>query len=137
MNSKVMAVVLAMSFVAGLAVNWLIANRPERPEPTAAAPPPVVILFRAAESLAALSEERVSAGRTAGEALYNRYQCVGCHSDKGRSLKRLFALGNRYDLASLDVYLKSPTPPMPIFPLSDEDRANLSIYLIDRYPGKH
>ena len=136
MNSKVLSVVLAVSFVAGLAVNWLITNRPERPEPTVEAPPEDVILFRAAETLAQLSERDLAAGREAGEALYNRYQCVGCHSDKGRSLKKLFALGNRYDLMSLEAYLKNPNPPMPIFPLSDEDRASLSIYLIDRYPGK-
>jgi hypothetical protein len=35
---------------------------------------------------------------------------------------------------SLMNYLKTPQPPMPVFPLSDFDRRDLAVFLLDRYP---
>ena len=97
---------------------------------------PVPITYTAAETFAAIDGEERLASLAAGEALFNRHQCIGCHMDDSRALKRLHALGNKYNLPILEAYLKRPNPPMPVFPLSDAERRQLAIYLIDRYPGR-
>lgn len=97
---------------------------------------PFTAIFDPAETLATIDAQALATGREQGAALFDRYQCVGCHADDGRALKKFEALGNKYDLVTLAAYLKRPNPPMPIFPLSDDDRHQLAIYLIDRYPGE-
>lgn len=97
---------------------------------------PFVPIFSPSDSLANLTESERIAARERGQAIYDRFQCMGCHADEGRALKKLEALGNKYDLESLAAYLKRPNPPMPVFPLSDEDRQQLAIFLIERYPGE-
>ena len=119
------------------AITWLISNRPTQPEPASSQPQePLPINFYSAETLAQFSATELATAFDAGEVLFNRYQCVGCHADEGRALKKLVALGNRYDIELLQAYLKRPNPPMPIFPLSDNDRRALALYLIQRYPGQ-
>lgn len=97
---------------------------------------PFVPLFSPSESLASLSDSELNSAREQGIAIYNRFQCIGCHVDEGRALKKLIALGNKYNVETLSAYLKRPNPPMPLFPLSDTERRQLAIYLIDRYPGE-
>lgn len=92
--------------------------------------------YFAAQTLATLGDEQLFAGKLAGEKLFNRYQCVGCHADQGHALKKFENLGNKYNLQTIAAYMKRPVAPMPVFPLSDMDRENLAIYLISRYPGE-
>lgn len=120
--------------IALLAVVWLVVNRPQRPEPEAP-PESVEILFLASETLASLTPEQLTAARQQGDELFRRYQCEGCHADSDQALKRYRALGNKYDIESLASYLSRPNPPMPIFPLTEQERSDLAVYLIDRYPG--
>lgn len=126
---------LGFGLIVVVAIVWLVVNRPQRPEP-APQPETFEILFRADETLGQLTTEQLGAHIEAGRALFKRYQCIGCHADEGRSLRKFVALGNKYDVETLSAYLKRPNPPMPIFPLGDEERKDLSVYLIDRYPGE-
>ncbi len=127
--------VLVVSGLIGLmAIVLLVTHRPQRPEP-APALETFEIKFIASETLSVFSETDLTNHRKSGDSLFNRYQCIGCHADEGRALKKFEALGNKYNIESLADYLKRPNPPMPIFPLGDEQRRDLAVYLIERYPG--
>jgi glucose/arabinose dehydrogenase len=93
--------------------------------------------FNVQASLADLNDAQIVEAQAAGEAVFNRYQCIGCHADQGRALKKLENLGNKYDVPALTEYLRRPTAPMPVFPLSDAQRESLAIYLLTRYPGEN
>ena len=65
-----------------------------------------------------------------GEDLYQQFNCASCHNKQtGRPLK---ALAKHYNAASLADFFSAPTPPMPAFPLSAEQREALAVYLFDR-----
>ena len=65
-----------------------------------------------------------------GEDLYQQFNCASCHNKQtGRPLK---ALAKNYNAASLADFFSAPTPPMPAFPLSTEQREALAVYLFDR-----
>mgnify|MGYP003627304451 CR=1 FL=1 len=91
--------------------------------------------YFAAQSLAGYNAADLASRQAAGEALFNQYQCVGCHADNGHALKKLERIGNKYDVPGLTEYIRRPTAPMPVFPLGNEQRENLAIYLMTRYPG--
>jgi glucose/arabinose dehydrogenase len=76
-----------------------------------------------------------------GEKLYRLYQCAQCHEEKEAAsvrtgdvsvIKPLTALQERFSVEQLAVFLASPTPPMPNFNLSKEQRLALSFYLLQR-----
>jgi glucose/arabinose dehydrogenase len=71
-----------------------------------------------------------------GRQLWSQHQCGSCHEkDGGAETDRpLSALGRKYDLNALMTFLKTPQPPMPVFPLTEFERRDLSIFLLDRYP---
>jgi hypothetical protein len=48
--------------------------------------------------------------------------------------KPLAGLSKRYDAAALAQYLRTPQPPMPVFDLSDAQRADLALFLLARHP---
>ena len=91
--------------------------------------------FSAGETLATLSEQALQDFSGDGLRLYQQFQCVGCHQDSALGLKQLDGLGEKYDLETLSAYLKNPNAPMPLFPMDDEQRRAVSVYLIERYPG--
>ncbi len=68
----------------------------------------------------------------AGEALYNSMPCAACHSPEAPTPIILRDLEQRYTLVSLAQYFTSPTPPMPLYDLSDEQRQQLAHYLISQ-----
>ena len=88
--------------------------------------------------LAALSPEEIAQDSARGEALFERYGCAGCHvterAEKGVVVKPLAGLAKRYTLAGLEAFLAAPTPPMPIFPLSEGERHSLAIHLLATRP---
>jgi mono/diheme cytochrome c family protein len=133
---KGLAFTVAILAVTGFVIFLLSQLEPKSATPDAEPLAPVPITYTAAETLAAIDGEQRLASLAAGEALFKRHQCIGCHMDDSRALKRLHALGNKYNLPILEAYLKRPNPPMPVFPLSDAERRQLAIYLIDRYPGR-
>jgi glucose/arabinose dehydrogenase len=75
---------------------------------------------------------------TRGADLYELHACAGCHEPEraldGVVPKKLGSLADRYDLGSLSALLETPTPPMPVYPLSEGERRDLAVYLLTTYP---
>ncbi len=88
--------------------------------------------------LAALAPDEVARRDARGRALFEQYPCASCHdparAERGVVAKPLAGLAARYTLASLEAFLAAPTPPMPVFPLSDEDRRDLAVHLLVTHP---
>ncbi len=97
---------------------------PPAVKPDAAAPPRSV----------PLSKEAIARGR----ALWDANGCAKCHDPRakvpGMVTKPLEGLSKRYDVGSLSEYLKTPKPPMPVFDLADEQRADLAAFLLSQRP---
>ena len=65
-----------------------------------------------------------------GETIFQNNDCSSCHrQEAGPSL---IDLSRRYTVAELADFFTAPTPPMPVFPLSDDDREALAVYLLTR-----
>jgi glucose/arabinose dehydrogenase len=72
-----------------------------------------------------------------GRALFERHDCAACHdparATPGMVAKELRGLAGRYDVASLAGFFEAPTPPMPVFALSEEERRALALHLLATY----
>jgi glucose/arabinose dehydrogenase len=81
-----------------------------------------------------LAEER----GVRGAALFAEHQCAQCHevdaAPPGVIPTPLRALQGRYGLWDMAKYLAAPTPPMPVAPLSEEERIDLAVYVLRSYP---
>jgi mono/diheme cytochrome c family protein len=88
--------------------------------------------------LSALSPAEIAQESARGEALFERYGCAGCHvperAEKGVVAKPLGGLAGRYSLSALEAFLAAPTPPMPVFPLSESERHDLAVHLLATRP---
>jgi len=88
------------------------------------------------DPLAGLSPAEVAARAERGRRLYAASGCAACHDTAsprpGVVPKPLRDLGARYDVASLAQYLATPNPPMPAYPMSEEERRDLAVYLLAR-----
>ena len=70
----------------------------------------------------------------AGKLLYQQHPCADCHeSNQQQNLIELVGLSNRYNLDSMQLLLKTPTPPMPTFSLNTEQRRQLATYLLIKF----
>jgi hypothetical protein len=67
-----------------------------------------------------------------GEKLYERLPCRTCHAPDMPTPVPLANLGEKYTLQSLADYFLTPTPPMPKYNLSEEQRLQLAHYLLGR-----
>ncbi len=67
-----------------------------------------------------------------GQELYQNLPCADCHADTALTPVQLVNLAQRYDLQSLTEYFLTPTPPMPRFELSLQQRQQLAHYLLSR-----
>jgi len=99
---------------------------PSAPAAQSAAPGPA--------KAAPLSKEAIARGR----ALWDANGCAACHDPKAKApgmvTKPLGGLSKRYDVGSLSAYLETPKPPMPVFDLSDTQRADLATFLLAQHP---
>ena len=89
------------------------------------------------DALAGLERSTIEAARTRGLGLWNAHPCSTCHDAAVAApdaYRPLAALASKYDVDALVAYLRTPQPPMPAFPLSDEQRRDLAIYLLTTYP---
>ncbi len=88
------------------------------------------------DALAGLGPAAIAERSARGRALYTGSQCAACHDaaspPAGMVTKPLRDLGLRYDAAALAKYLETPNPPMPAYPLSNEERLDLAVYLLTR-----
>ena len=73
-----------------------------------------------------------------GATLFAEHRCAQCHeveaAPPGVIPAPLRALPGRYGLEDMAKYLAAPTPPMPVAPLSEEERIDLAVYLLRSYP---
>lgn len=67
-----------------------------------------------------------------GAALYETHQCANCHGPHGEggAGSALSGLYTRYSFEDLVALLKTPPPPMPIAPLSEQELEDLAAYLL-------
>jgi glucose/arabinose dehydrogenase len=102
-----------------------------RPSTTEAAPPPA----RVADPLAGTGAAERERAKVEGKGLWDANGCKSCHEPGSREVYRpLDKLSAKYTIDSLVEYLRTPQPPMPVFPLSDEQRRELAIYLLEVHP---
>ena len=98
--------------------------------------PPVVAEVDPEQALAIYSDEQRLVLQQQGEALYQQYGCGNCHGGERttamRPIKELKGLAQRYTLAEMTDFFLAPTPPMPVFPLNEQQREALSVYLYPR-----
>ena len=73
-----------------------------------------------------------------GAALYRRYACGACH-EQGKNPVDLSDLRHRLGYAAVIEVLRAPQSPMPVFPLSDSERRDLAVHLLnaDAAPDKN
>jgi len=83
-------------------------------------------------SVAAYSEEEKVALVAEGELIYRQHVCKTCHV-KGGLGRPLRNIAGKYDVPALVQYLTEPKPPMPVFPLTEEEKEALAVYLIESY----
>lgn len=85
-----------------------------------------------ADGLATLTDAQRSALLTVGQAAYQDYRCADCHAAPGATgaAKPLLDLADRYNLDSLADFFLAPTPPMPRYPLTGQQRRGLAVLLL-------
>lgn len=67
----------------------------------------------------------------AGAALYRRHDCASCH-ETGENPRRLEDLSARLGYAAVIETLRAPQSPMPVYPLSEQQRRELAVFLLTR-----
>ena len=84
------------------------------------------------DPLADISATDIAAATARAEPLLARFACAGCHAPGTPMADKLLSLSERYTVGTLSAYFITPRPPMPVYPLSEEDRRALSIHLLSR-----
>lgn len=92
---------------------------------------------RAADDvLAGLDDAERQALAAQGEERYRQFRCASCHEQRFaggmRTIRPLRDLASRYTVPQLQAFLATPTPPMPVFPLSEDERKAVAVYLLTR-----
>lgn len=71
-----------------------------------------------------------------GEVLFNKYPCRNCHDPRFasamRPVRELKDLSAHYSVVQLQEFFATPTPPMPVFPLGEDERKALAVYLLTK-----
>lgn len=84
------------------------------------------------EGLSRADRDRLTAQ---GASLYAAHLCASCHDPAqaapGVAVKPLALLDQRYDIEGIESLFVTPPPPMPIYPLSEEAKRALAVYLLD------
>ncbi len=104
------------------------AQAPAGAAPTAPAKP-------AADPLAGLDPGQRAELAREGRSLWERHRCASCHdaaaADPGVVAVPLRNLPARHSIESLEAFLATPTPPMPVFALAAQERRALAVYLLE------
>jgi glucose/arabinose dehydrogenase len=91
---------------------------------------PGTIAAAPADPLAGIAPAEIAAADTRASALMDQFACAECHAANTPMAARLASVGERYTVDALTEFFATPTPPMPILPLSAADRRALAIHLI-------
>ena len=90
-----------------------------------------------AASLASLDADTRELLNDQGKALFAANACGTCHlaaeAIPGVVTKPLDEIGSRYNLETLTQFFVAPTPPMPAFDLTEEERRALAVHLLSRF----
>ncbi|MCB1692111.1 MAG: PQQ-dependent sugar dehydrogenase [Pseudomonadales bacterium] len=89
-------------------------------------------VFDPATTLGSLDAAERASLAEAGQATFNRYGCRNCHNQAAPGRMTLAEVGTRYDIDGLSAFFEKPTAPMPIYPLSEDEKRALAVYLIGR-----
>jgi glucose/arabinose dehydrogenase len=104
----------------------------------AATTPPGAGAAQRGDPLRDLPPAERAAAAERGRALYAAHDCASCHEPDaaapGVHPVPLAGLSSRYGIDELSVFLAAPTPPMPAFPLSEQERRDLAVSLLDEHP---
>ena len=95
-----------------------------------------------ADPLAQLNDEDLKSLTLRGSQLFAENVCATCHTPgataAGVVVKPLEGLKARYTLKSLQDFLLTPQPPMPVVDLPEADRRALAVYLFsDQFSSKN
>jgi glucose/arabinose dehydrogenase len=98
----------------------------------AAAPAPMSAPMPAtlANPLATISEADRASAKVLAAELMRRHSCTSCHAPGSPLAAAWQTLDKRYTLAELTQFFTAPTPPMPVFPLTPDERRALAIELL-------
>lgn len=66
---------------------------------------------------------------TAGADLYQQLNCASCH-ETGENNIVLYGLAERLGYTAVMDTLRAPRPPMPVFPLTEQQQRQLAVYLL-------
>jgi glucose/arabinose dehydrogenase len=91
----------------------------------------------AADPLAGLTAREIEAANAHGAALWQANGCAACHAAgqaAADAYRPLTGLRGKYGIASMAAFLRTPQPPMPVYPFSDAERRELAIYLLGAFP---
>jgi glucose/arabinose dehydrogenase/cytochrome c553 len=89
------------------------------------------------DPLAGLDPRQLEPARARGAALWKANPCASCHvagQAAADAYRPLSGLRSKYTVDSLVAFLRTPQPPMPVFPFSDEQRRDLAVYLLVAHP---
>jgi glucose/arabinose dehydrogenase len=89
------------------------------------------------DRFAGLDAATIAAMQSRGAALWNAHPCAACHvagQAAAGAYKPLENLTQRYTVDSLAAFLRTPQPPMPVFPFDDQQRRDLAVYLLKEHP---
>ena len=104
----------------------------EQARAAVAAPAAATPIVDAELSALSAAERRELAAQ--GEQRYQQYRCAGCHEERFaggmRTIHPFKNLSTRYTVQQIQALLATPTPPMPVFPLSDDERKAVAVYLL-------
>lgn len=90
-------------------------------------------IFSVEISLQAYSEQQREDLARRGAAHFQQFECHSCHNPDASGRSALTDIGRKYDVATLSAYLEKPTPPMPVYPMSNADREALALHLIQSF----
>jgi glucose/arabinose dehydrogenase len=84
-------------------------------------------------SLAGYEPLRLMGLRDQGGELFDKHECAGCHLATSPVTQKLEGIAKKYNVQTLVQFLSEQRPPMPVYPLTEDDREALAVYLIDQY----
>ena len=87
----------------------------------------------AGDPLAGVSDAERARATATGSALWAANDCARCHvrqEGSSETYRPLEGLASKYGVDSLATFLRTPQPPMPAYPFSDEERRALAIWLL-------
>jgi glucose/arabinose dehydrogenase len=80
-----------------------------------------------------VADSDLTAMGAAGAALYAKFDCASCH-EVGESPVSLEGLHERLGYTAVMTSLEAPRPPMPLLPLSEQQRRELAVFLLQDNP---